>query len=634
MLSVKFLNRFVLIVFLVFFCTVNSYGAIADAKSWRDFGERTLYFFSSDKCQLPNKFQLQKDLVTAFAKPNSQESVLMIERFLAQALEGYEQNTFAWLGRVPFDINPGCILGLYLTDKFPDTKLSSAGKRMFAQSVERSAMAVLGATTLWQKLLEEKLLKTNAGSNEPLFDCFESSEVPFLLIYLIKNGSSGTVRQIARKNLAQYLEKNYGLEPALRQYSILLNQKDNTIDKSTKLKVAGYLEQTGAIYSEEERQGLEAIRNMSPAEDNDKTRTAFLSQLDKLHNSLFVLFHRLRSSTKQGSAGQLGRYAENVYSAATMTEVMESDLLNTFRQMKKQQTIRLLFAEYNWARSRFGTSEPNDIFLNLEPILFTAQLLDKDSFEQISSELSAEAPAEYVKGQMYRFSKFAQRLGRPYILRMALDVAVRQINNVNDNVELLDDIAETYLTGNNHQKAIEIYDRIVQGATEANNAQEAQLKIIKIYAEQLKLYDRAIAECQNYLKKFPNSDQISQVEFLLGKLAYLSKDYTGAVGGLDSFCRKYPDNPQISEAMTLAAISRMSEGNTQDAIERFGEIIGKYPDGDLAAKSKFLIGYTLVSEQKYSEALEIFKQLIEQFPKSQYVKQAQSFINRLGKVSR
>ena len=138
MLFGKFLNRAALTVFLVFSCTVNSYGTIADADSWRDFGEQTLYFFSSDKCPLPNWLQRRRDLTAAFAEPNSQESVLTTERFLARALEGYEQNTFAWLGRISLDINPGCILGLYLADKFPDTRLSGIGRRMFAQSVERS----------------------------------------------------------------------------------------------------------------------------------------------------------------------------------------------------------------------------------------------------------------------------------------------------------------------------------------------------------------------------------------------------------------------------------------------------------------------------------------------------------------
>ena len=86
--------------------------------------------------------------------------------------------------------------------------------------------------------------------------------------------------------------------------------------------------------------------------------------------------------------------------------------------------------------------------------------------------------------------------------------------------------------------------------------------------------------------------------------------------------------------MMLAALSCMSEGETQNAIDRFNEIIGKYPKGDIASRSKFLIGYAQVSEQKYSQAQETFRQLIKQFPQSRYTRQAQGFIERLGKISR
>lgn len=149
----------------------------------------------------------------------------------------------------------------------------------------------------------------------------------------------------------------------------------------------------------------------------------------------------------------------------------------------------------------------------------------------------------------------------------------------------------------------------------------------------LVLADTAIKECQQFLKKFSDSEQVSQVEFLIGKLAYLNKDYTGATGQLDSFQRKYPNSPQIGQAMMLAALGRMSEGAADDAIDRFTEIIRRFPDNDIAARSKLLMGHAQVSEQKYAQALETFRQLIEQYPKSQYVEHAKSFIERLSRIS-
>jgi TolA-binding protein len=234
---------------------------------------------------------------------------------------------------------------------------------------------------------------------------------------------------------------------------------------------------------------------------------------------------------------------------------------------------------------------------------------------------------------MYRFASFSQEMGQPYMTRKALDIAVQQIDNVGGNIGLLENIADMYLKGNSNQKAIEIYEKIVAQATDADKAHKAQFEIIKVYAEQLKLYDKAIQECQQFLKKFSDSEQVSQVEFLIGKLAYLNEDYTGAVGQLDSFQRKYPNDPEVGQAMMLAALGRMSERATDDAIDRFTEIIQRYPNSDIAARSKLLIGHAQVSEQKYSLALETFRQLVEQYPKSQYVEHAKSFIERLGRIS-
>jgi outer membrane protein assembly factor BamD (BamD/ComL family) len=217
-------------------------------------------------------------------------------------------------------------------------------------------------------------------------------------------------------------------------------------------------------------------------------------------------------------------------------------------------------------------------------------------------------------------------------MRGALDIAAGEHTSA-ANPEVLEDIARMYLVASSHQKAIDAYKMIVTNSKDPNKAESAQLKIIDVYAEDLQDYSAAIQECEAFMRRYPDSLQMSHVEFLAGRLAYLTKDYAGAVGQLDGFLRKYPAHPQVGQAMMLAGLSRMADGGTQDAITWFAEIIRRYPDGDLAARSKFLIGYAQVSGQQYHAATETFKQLIEQFPKSQYVAQARSLIDRLNKVS-
>ena len=391
-------------------------------------------------------------------------------------------------------------------------------------------------------------------------------------------------------------------------------------------------------YTKAEQYGFQAIRALKEEGQDSRQFPNILSQIENVDNSLAELSCQLHASAERDPKYRLETYA-NLYTALTAQGTFSTNfaaslgLVQLFWHIKGRQVSRLLFTEYDIATRQLTSPNNFEEFLNFEPLIFMAQLLRKDSFEQIHKALAVTIPREYAKGQMYRFAKFAEQVRHPYMARMALDAAVQQIDSASGNVQLLEDIAEMYLRCSNYQKAIEVYDGIVEQVSDSNEVEDAKLKIIDIYAEQLRLYDRAILECQRFLKKFADSPKASEVELLIGKLAYLDKDYAGAVGQLDLFRRKYPDSPKLSEAMMLAALSRMSEGNARDATDRFTEIIQKYPKGELAARSKFLIGYSQVSEQKYSRALETFRQLIEQFPKSRYREQARNLIHRLSKVS-
>ncbi len=919
--SKKRFDCFVLQMVFMFCAVANSYGTVGGTLNWRDFGNQTLYFLASDRAPLPNLLRRQKQLKDAFAKPDSLKGIRTTELFLEEALKGYGQDSLAWHGRITLNINPHCILGLYLADKFAETKLGDAGKRIFEQSVKHSCIVAFGVPASWQELLEAELIKTNKNSTGDFrAKRFGKAEMPFLLIYLMENGSHEAVRQKARKWLAHYLEKQYGLEPALRQYHLLLEQKDADVDEPTKLKIARQLEQTGALgdvqqlyekifedtnspqiaviaaqnlaeirlakskeakawqtlmifherfpeveltskrlrrffvsfkterqkqieqligklqtvqkedeafklcqqfnkllikeevlnqwknlvanvepeslawqcsqlyiaqnladtgkandaedilnslfnsgysairagalmvlgniaqkdgrtfdavtlyqqaakmkrpstlpqwiktiqvkpmelekltpqqldffalllrgYNElsfgcfqaattnllrakgiskslqetipygankeilrmlmlsclkmndcakAEQYGLEALKSLCKDENDAEQLSTFLSRVEKVDNLLFVLFSELRSLAGQDKKSQLVHYVGNVYFALkthnllkTESETDKTSFLNEFWQIKRQHVVKLLSAEYNLAKTQPAKSDDFEEFLYLEPVIFTIQLLDKDSFEEIHSSLAAVTEPQYAKGQIYRFAKFSQQVNLHDMALTALNAAYQQIDSTDEDSELLKNIAEMYLLETNHQRAIEIYERIVGQSSDPNEAQEAYLKIIEIYAKLLKSYNTAITKCRQFLEMFPDSQLVNQVEFLVGKFAYITEDYVGATRQLDDFIKRHPDSPQRCEAMMLAALSLMSDGNTQDAIDRFEEIIQKYPGEDLAARSKFLIGYAYVSEQNYSKALEIFKQLLEQFPMSKYTEQTRSFIDRLNKVS-
>ena len=388
-----------------------------------------------------------------------------------------------------------------------------------------------------------------------------------------------------------------------------------------------------------EEYGLKTIRTWQKRDPDDGKICVYLSQSDKIDGLIRRICRDLRGLCQDEKKPTILRYMVDVHNNMARLDALgtaknrpDLKLLRLFSILKRRRVGNLLSVEYLLAKTKLVISNAlTDEYIRIEPVLFCSRLIQHDNFGRIRDVLAGQAPEGRSMYQMYRLALYAKRVNYSHICRHALDSAVADIDTA--GVELMKGMADMYLEMANHQKAIEIYERIVEQDFDTNEAQKAQFKIIGIYAEELKLYDKAIRECQKFLTKFSDSTQVSEVEFLIGKLAYLDADYDGVTGQLDSFQRKYPDSPHVGQAMMFAALSRMAQGIDSDAIDRFTEIIQKYPSSDLAARSKLLIGYIYVSGQKYSLALETFKQLIEQYPKSQYVERARSFIERLSRFS-
>jgi len=393
--------------------------------------------------------------------------------------------------------------------------------------------------------------------------------------------------------------------------------------------------------AEAEAWGYQAVEKCGPDNRDPVGNGALSAKIQDVDVAIIRLLTKVRNqATDAPSALAILQDVIDIYDAAMVLDVFastpgaaESDVQQMYVRAKKCHIARILGAEYDYAKRRLAGSGTKEYVSSLDSLLFAAQILGEESFDRIKEILSSMSDLDGVNNRMYRLSVFAQRVRRLDLARSALDAAASD-QYFAANIEILERIAEMYLEASNHQKAIDAYERTVAKLEDAGKARIVQLKIIDIYAESLKNYDKAIQECQKFIRMHPDGAQTSQVEFLMGKLTYLDKDYAGAVGQLDGFLKRYPEHPQVGQAMLLAGLSRMAEGNTQEAIGRLTEVIRRYPDDDLAARSKFLIGYAQVSGQQYGTALETFKQLIEQFPQSQYVAQAQSLIDRLSRVSK
>lgn len=601
---------------LMLYLSASSYASDAAAENWESFGKKVVYSWNDRAGLVPDWLRRRPETEAVCSQPDSHLAIRAAKALLERIFQDYQEDNFLSKGRMLLNQNPNCILGLYLAQRFAGTKLGNWANMLFRHTIERSVLVELGLKTPAAKRLQAELMRLDHDAEAPVkFDSFHLSETPFLLIYLLENGTSQNIRLTCRKLLAKHLLQKHGLIPALRVYRSILNNR----------------------FPDAEIRTMTAIEQRMRAAHNSKS---VLARIGRLNDSLADLSHELRASSPAAERSALERVAVKVYHAVSVQgplgieiEPAKADLLRLFWRTKRLTVAKILSAEWDWARARLSPREDCRLLRDLEPVFFAALLLQHDSLEQIVQRPGLVTDRQCTKGQLSRLAKFAQKVRRPYLARTALDAATQEIETIPDNVPLLEDIAKMYVEGSSHHKAIQIYQHIVQQVPDSNQAAKAQLATIDLYSGPLRQYDRAIEHCQTFLSKFPDSPRTSDIEFLVGKLAYLDKDYAGAIGHLDMFQVRHRDHPQLAEAMMLVALSCMSEGRTDRAIDRFTEIIQEYPRGEVAARSKFLIGYAQLSAQRYAQAIETFKQLLEQFPNSKHVSQAQSFVDRLSKLT-
>jgi tetratricopeptide (TPR) repeat protein len=391
-------------------------------------------------------------------------------------------------------------------------------------------------------------------------------------------------------------------------------------------------------YPEADAWGHRSLAGLQKEHSDDIVVQEYLAIVQDIDMAIIALLAMVRTASGEAPAKcDIYEQAIRVCSAVAGLEMhgvksmgIGAGIRQLHARTKRCHVARLLLAEYEHMRRRRTENKGET---QLEPLLFAAQAVGEEPWERIQETLALQAPEQEAEELMHRFAQFAERVNRRDLMRDALD-AILGRQEPPANPDILLSVAEMCLSTSEFQKAIDAYTTCIAHINDPSREQSIRLKIIKICADDLQDYAKAIQECEKFASKYPDSLQTSRIEFLIGRYAYMRKDYAGTVAQMDGVLKRYPGCPEAGQAMMLAGLSRMAEGNSTEAIARFTEIIRKYPEGEVPARSRFLIGYTYISEQNYAAALDAFQQLIEQFPQSHYVPQAQNLIDRLKRVSR
>jgi len=165
-------------------------------------------------------------------------------------------------------------------------------------------------------------------------------------------------------------------------------------------------------------------------------------------------------------------------------------------------------------------------------------------------------------------------------------------------------------------------------------------------------YEKAIAELQDLLAKFPGAEWAPEAQFLLAEGYYRSGDYSSAISEYEQVVEQYGLSPWAERAQFQIGMCYLKQSlppsldqeDTYKALEVFGRFLEDYPESPLAERAK---GYIRKCRDKlaeklyrmglvyrklgHPEAAEIyFRDLLKEYPDSRWAPWALYELGRLA----
>lgn len=174
-----------------------------------------------------------------------------------------------------------------------------------------------------------------------------------------------------------------------------------------------------------------------------------------------------------------------------------------------------------------------------------------------------------------------------------------------------------------------------------NTQEDTQSDAEDLFENALDLYkekklDKAVAQFDLIIKKYPKSRYAPEAEYRLGTIYEEMQDYVKAHKAYQSLIKSYPQSGRFEEVIereyqlgTIFLSGKKGKMMGLEirpslplAVEVFQKIVEAAPYGVFGDKSQFNVGIAYMRMKKYDEAVEAFQNLLEQYPKSELVQQA------------
>ncbi|MEK6564636.1 MAG: tetratricopeptide repeat protein [Candidatus Omnitrophota bacterium] len=188
---------------------------------------------------------------------------------------------------------------------------------------------------------------------------------------------------------------------------------------------------------------------------------------------------------------------------------------------------------------------------------------------------------------------------------------VKEYSGTSFAAVLKDYLALAYVSQGSWDKAVDIWQRIVDENPQDQVGEGLLFTLGETYLRQIKDLQKAIDTYEDFVSKNPNSKIIKHAKFQIGRLYLIKGDFSGAIKIFNEIIKNYPKETKLcTDAKLAIAACYEKQGDWEGVMRVYAEIKAAYPDTSAALSIPLFIAQHYQKENRPAEAESAFKEAI------------------------
>ncbi len=189
----------------------------------------------------------------------------------------------------------------------------------------------------------------------------------------------------------------------------------------------------------------------------------------------------------------------------------------------------------------------------------------------------------------------------------------REIENFDAALRLR--LATAYLTLQRYHEAALILQRMLEEMAPNKIVEEGSLRVVQCWT-QVERWPAVVTNADQFLKRFPKSDQRPMALYLKGQAEQNNGDYKDAVATFDQLRLRHPAHELAPRASFMAGFSFLLAEDYATAAERFEKARKEHAKDEIAETAHFWLGRAKILNKQYDDGRTVLEEYLAKFKKN------------------